>query len=325
MTRILIIRFSSIGDIVLTTPVIRCLKQQLPDAEIHYLVKKQYASILRANPSIDRIWEYDANFSLLLPLLKKQHFDFIADLHRNFRSARVILSLRRPFASFPKLNFRKWLLASFKINRMPGMHIVDRYFAAVKKFGIRYDGKGLDYFIPAGEEVGLETLPESHRRGYIAFVIGARHNTKIFPAERVAGICKALAKPVILLGGKEDAERARRICQEAGDRVFDACGKCSINQSASLVRQAESVITNDTGLMHVAAAFGKPVISLWGSTVPAFGMSPFLPDGHKEISRVVEVKGLACRPCSKLGYKTCPKKHFDCMNRITDEQILSAL
>lgn len=325
MPKILIIRFSSIGDIVLTTPVVRCLKLQLPDAEVHYLTKKQYVPLLTANPYIGRIWEYEDNFGELLPELKKQKFDYIADLHKNARSAWVVLNLRRPSGTFPKLNLQKWLLAKFRIDLLPHVHIVDRYFSAVRKLGITNDGKGLDYFIPPADEVDISILPASHQAGYYAFVIGARHNTKIFPAERVATLCTRLPKPVVLLGGPEDRHRAILIASLAGTRAFNACGSFSINQSASLIRQSERVITNDTGLMHIAAALKKPVISVWGNTVPAFGMYPYLPEEMQYLSTIVEVKGLHCRPCSKLGYSACPKKHFNCMNLIDDDQILSGL
>jgi ADP-heptose:LPS heptosyltransferase len=323
--KILIIRFSSIGDIVLTSPVVRCLKQQLPDAEVHYLTKKRFTSLVTANPYIDKVWEYDDDFRKLLPELKKQQFTFVADLHRNIRSAWVVMNLMRPAGTYPKLNVRKWLLTKLRLNLLPGVHIVDRYFRSVKKLGVTNDGKGLDHFIPTDEEVSTEILPLSYHHGYYAFVVGARHNTKIFPAERVARVCAKLPKPVVLLGGPEDAERAERIALLAGGRVYNTCGQLTINQSASLVRQAEKVITNDTGLMHMAAAFKKHVISIWGNTIPAFGMYPYMPQGMEELSTIVEVKGLHCRPCSKLGYNACPKKHFDCMNRIDDDQILSAL
>jgi ADP-heptose:LPS heptosyltransferase len=325
MPKILLIRFSSIGDIVLTSPVVRCLKQQLPGAEIHFLTKKQYLPLLSSNPFIDKLWGFDDNFNDLLSLLKKERFSFVADLHRNIRSAWVVMNLMRPAGTYPKLNIQKWLLTRLRIDLLPDVHIVDRYFRAVKRLGVTNDGKGLDYFIPPGEEVKPDILPLSHRGGYYVFVIGARHNTKIFPADRVAKLCAKLPKPVVLLGGPEDAGRAERIALLTGGRVYNACGQLTINQSASLVRQAEKVITNDTGLMHIAAALKKPIISIWGNTIPAFGMYPYLPKSMEILSTIIEVKGLHCRPCSKLGYEACPKKHFDCMNRIDDDQIISAL
>jgi ADP-heptose:LPS heptosyltransferase len=323
--KILVIRFSSIGDIVLTSPVVRCLKEQLPNAEIHYLTKKQYGFVLSANPHLDRIWSYDHNFSELIPQLRAAGFDFIVDLHRNFRSAYVKQRLRRPSASFPKLNIEKWLMVNFKMNMLPDIHIVDRYFRAAAPLGIRNDGQGLDYFIPSGDEVRRSDLPSTHQHGYIAVVIGGKHNTKILPAGKTAEICNQLTLPVILLGGTEDKERGLQIVSMTGEKTFNACGRFNFNQSASLVRQAAAVLTNDTGLMHVAAAFRKPVVSAWGNTIPAFGMYPYYPERFRQNSMIAEIKGLSCRPCSKLGFSECPKKHFRCMEEIGVSEVAGFL
>jgi ADP-heptose:LPS heptosyltransferase len=312
--KVLIIRFSSIGDIILTSPVIRCLKTQSPETEIHYLTKKQNHSLLIANPHISKIWLFDDNFTELIPELKAEDFTFVVDLHKNFRSGYVRLKLGKPSASFPKLNFRKWLLVNTKINLLPDIHIVDRYFRAVRKLKIPNDGNGLDYFIPQTEEVDLSLIFSKHQEGYIAFSIGGKHNTKIFPEEKILAVCKSMDKHIVLLGGTEDEDRADRIISQCGSNMINGCGKYTINQSASLIRQSAKVITNDTGLMHIAAAFRKPVISVWGNTVPAFGMYPYLPEELSNISFIFEVKNLSCRPCSKLGYDKCPKHHFRCMN-----------
>jgi len=324
--KILVIRFSSIGDIVLTTPVLRCLKSHYPDAEIHFMTKSANLPVLAGNPYIAKVWEFRNNFRELIPLLKAEKFSFIADLHRNLRSQYVRLCLRVPSASFNKLNVEKWLMVNLKINILPDVHIVDRYFRAVKPLGVINDGRGLDYFIPPGEEVDPGSLPDSFRNGYIAFVIGGKHNTKIVPEEKVVEICKQLRRPVILMGGKEDAARGERILgYSSNSRVMNACGKYTISQSASLVRQSECVITNDTGLMHISAAFNKPTISVWGNTIPEFGMYPYMPGDKKENSVIMEVKGLSCRPCSKLGYPQCPKKHFRCMMEQDFDAIIQKL
>jgi len=237
----------------------------------------------------------------------------------------VRLKLGTPSASFPKLNFRKWLLVNIKINKLPEVHVVDRYFRAVRKLEIQNDGKGLDYFIPKAEEVDLSRILPNHDTGYIAFSIGGKHNTKIFPEDKIISVCNSIDKPIILLGGVEDKDRADRIISQCGSNVINGCGKYTINQSASVVRQSAKVITNDTGLMHIAAAFRKPVISLWGNTVPAFGMYPYLPDEFSELSAIFEIKNLPCRPCSKLGYNRCPKHHFRCMNDQDVDLILRTL
>jgi heptosyltransferase-2 len=316
LTKILIIRFSSIGDIVLTSALVRCLKQQLHRTEVHFLTKAAFAPVLKANPHIAMVWEYDHNFNDLIPQLKSQEFDYVIDLHKNVRSSFVRSQLGVKSATFPKLNVQKWAVVRFKMNFLPDVHIVDRYFRAARHFNITNDGRGLDYFIPVGDEVTAEDLPASHRSGFIAIVIGGKHQTKIFPAGKVAEVCRMLGSPVILLGGREDRPRGEEIAEASGALVFNACGLFNINQSASLISQASAVLTNDTGLMHVAAAFKKPVVSVWGNTIPAFGMYPYLPEEDRSLSFIAEVEGLSCRPCSKLGFPECPKKHFRCMNDI---------
>ncbi|MCX6303885.1 MAG: glycosyltransferase family 9 protein [Bacteroidetes bacterium] len=325
LDKILVIRFSSIGDIVLTSAVVRCLKEQLRDAEIHFLTKAQHEPILKGNPYIDKIWLYDHNFRELIPQLKSQGFNFIVDLHGNYRSAFVKSQLGTDSATFPKLNLQKWLTVHFKMSVLPDIHIVDRYFRAAAALGIKNDGRGLDYFIPPEDEVALASLPESLRQGFIAIVTGGKHNTKIFPPEKVAEVCKKLSRPVILLGGKEDQERGEQVVALAGLMVYNGCGLYNISQSASLIRQARSVMTNDTGLMHIAAAFKKPIVSVWGNTIPGFGMYPYLPDKFRTLSMISGVAGLSCRPCSKIGFSKCPKKHFNCMNLIETDPIVTFL
>jgi ADP-heptose:LPS heptosyltransferase len=324
-SKILVIRFSSIGDIVLTSAVVRCLKKQVNQGEVHFLTKKQFEPILAANPNIDRVWGYDRNFKTLIPMLKEQGFDFIVDLHNNLRSSLVKRRLGVKSASFPKLNVQKWLAVRLKIRVLPDIHIVDRYFRAAEPLHVKNDGLGLDYFIPPADEVSLSTLPVSHQKGYVAIVIGGKHNTKIFPAEKVIEVVKKLTRPVILLGGKEDRERGELICNSTGSNTFNSCGSYNLNQSASLIRQADAVLSNDTGLMHVAAAFKKQIVSVWGNTIPAFGMYPYLPERDKANSMIAEVDGLSCRPCSKLGFGACPKGHFNCMKEIDVEMVVRFL
>jgi ADP-heptose:LPS heptosyltransferase len=252
-------------------------------------------------------------------MLKKENFDLVVDLHNNIRSMQVKKMLAKPSSTFKKLNFKKWILVNFKINKMPALHIVDRYMQTVLPYGINNDNKGLDFFIPAKDEVNIASLPVSHQYGYIGFVIGAKHYTKQLPIEKIISICKKLNTPIILMGGKEDHARAVEIEKVVGANIYNACGNYNLNQSASLVKQAIKIITHDTGLMHIAAAFKKEIISVWGNTVPAFGFTAYLPDPK---SRIVEVKKLSCRPCSKIGYDKCPKGHFKCMKEIDEDEIV---
>jgi ADP-heptose:LPS heptosyltransferase len=212
--------------------------------------------------------------------------------------------------TFDKLNLKKWYYVNFKVNKLPDKHIVDRYLEAVDVFDVHNDQQGLDYFIPRQDEVNLQELTPAFGEGFVGFAIGARHYTKKLPNEKIVAIIEKMELPVVLLGGGEDYDNGEVIASRCTQHVYNACGKYSVNQSASLVKQARAVITHDTGLMHVAAAFKKKIISVWGNTVPEFGMYPYKP--HPE-SQIFEIRGLNCRPCTKIGYSRCPKKHFKCM------------
>lgn len=319
--KVLIIRFSSIGDIVLTSPVIRCLKQQVKDVEVHFLTKKAHVSIVETNPYLDKVYTLENSLPAVLSELKKEKYDLIIDLHNNLRSLRVKQALGVEVKSFDKLNVEKWLMTRFKVNKLPNTHIVDRYMETVKHLGVESDNKGLEFFIAEKDKITPADLNPELGGEYVAFAIGAQHATKRLPAEKIISICKKVNKPIVLLGGKEDSEVGRQVAK-ACSNVIDTCGTLSIGQSASLVQQAASVITHDTGMMHIAAAFKKKVVSVWGNTIPEFGMYPYLPD-NEELSTVVEVKGLSCRPCSKIGYDKCPKGHFKCMQEIDEELIVS--
>src|SRR5690554_218338 len=142
MTKILVIRFSSIGDIVLTSPVLRCIKQQLSNVELHVLTKKQYASLYATNPYVDYLHEWGEENGVVLSDLKAANFNFVIDLHKNLRTSKIKSHLRKESFSFPKLNLQKWLYVNFKWNIMPDVHIVDRYFEAVKPLDVEKDGKG---------------------------------------------------------------------------------------------------------------------------------------------------------------------------------------
>lgn len=306
----LVIRFSSIGDIVLTSPVVRCLKNQVEGAEIHFVTKKKFQSLALSNPHIHKVHILSDDIRELISLLQKEKFDYIIDLHQNIRSNRIKNSLKIPAFSFKKLNIEKYLLVNFKINRLPQKHIVDRYMETLSVFDVKNDGRGLDFFIPEKEEFDLKELPHEYHKGYVAFVIAGTWATKKLPVSKIAEICNRISFPVVLLGGKAEKEEGAEVLLPSNGNVLNFAGKISLNQSASLVRNAKVVLTNDTGLMHIAAAFKKKILSFWGNTVPAFGMVPYM--AHP-VSEMMQVPGLRCRPCSKLGYQKCPKSHFKCM------------
>ena len=312
MTKFLIIRFSSIGDIVLTTPVVRCLKQQYPNAEVHYATKKAYKTLLENNPYIDKIYTLEKNLNDLVKQLKSEDYDYIIDLHNNLRTSIIKFRLGVKSFSFDKLNFQKWIFVKFKKNIMPNVHIVDRYLKTVESLGVKNDNQGLDYFIPEKDEMPLEWLPENFRIGYAVYAIGGQHETKKLPLSKMIELCQTIKLPLVLVGGKEDEVIGEQLSVSSKNNpIFDTCGKMSLNQSASIIQKATIVYTHDTGMMHVAAALKKKVISIWGNTIPAFGMYPYQTEFE-----VIENKELNCRPCSKIGYSKCPLGHFKCMNEL---------
>ena len=324
--KFLIIRFSSIGDIVLTSPVVRCLREQT-GAEIHFLTKRNFVPIVEENPHISRVFSFEKNISEVITDLKSMGYDAVIDLHNNLRSRRAMFELGRPSRVFSKLNIEKWLLVNFKINRMPDVHIVDRYLETIRDFGAKNDSRGLDFFIPKKDEIPPGFLDNNLKTWeYVGFVLGATHATKRLSEDKMTDICSDLVenrkRKVVLLGGPAEREIGQNIAQKTG--AINACGRLNLAQSACLVRDAGAVLTHDTGLMHIAAAFQKNIVSVWGSTVPVFGMTPYFGTGTGK-NVCCEVENLACRPCSKIGFDACPKGHFRCMNDQSVEKIVDIL
>jgi len=323
--KILIIRLSSIGDIIWTTPVIRCVKTQLEEVELHFCTKIKYKSLVESNPYIDKIHYLEGDLKPLIKVLKKEKYDHVVDLHKNIRTLFLKLQLRVSSTSYDKLWIQRFLFTNFQIDFMPNIHVVDRYMGAVKSLGVTNDGNGLDYIIPENEKVDITSLPQKFQNGFITYVIGGTGFTKILPFEKMIELCDKINRQIILIGGKEDFETGERLKKffEPTDQsqgyeeglqklnkktvVYNACGKYSIGQSSSLIKQSDFVFGHDTGLTHIGAAFKKTVYSIWGGTVPnnfySYGTRFYLLENTK----------LNCRPCSKSGRKTCPKGHFKCM------------
>ena len=323
--KVLVIRFSSIGDIVLTTPVLRCLKKQRPDVTVHYLVKPQFKQVIAANPYIDQIHVLQDDWNKMIDELKAENFDELIDLHHNLRTLRVKRGLGIKATSFNKLNIQKFIFVKLKWNVMPRVHIVDRYLETVRHLGVVNDGLGLDHFIADEDKVKASDIPASHSAGYIALVIGASFYTKKLPTYKLQELCRIINHPIILLGGKEEQEEGDAVASVDLIKVYNACGKFKLNESADLVRQARLVIAHDTGLMHMAAALKRPVIAVWGSTTPSFGMVPYYGDAYLRTAAKpyddMQVHKLWCRPCTKIGRHKCPQGHFKCMNNLDMAQI----
>lgn len=320
LRKVLFVRFSSLGDVVLTSLAVRCIKKQL-NCEIHYFTKKAFNDIVSSNPYIDRIWLMDKSLSEVLPALKNEHFDLVIDLHKNLRSLILRWHLWNvPIVSYYKANLEKWLSVYFKMNHFPKEHIALRYIQNLKKYGILDDGDGLDYFIPQKDQIA----PDNITKPFIALVIGAAHFTKRIPLEKLKELTLSLSNsfPILVIGGKAEYETGKQL---ESDNVINTCGQYTINQSASLLAQSSLVIAPDTGMMHIAAALKKPIRSIWGSTLAEFGFWPFYGSNHEDLNISFEVKGLDCRPCARFGRDTCPKGHFNCMQMQDMERVKNSV
>jgi len=323
--KILVVRFSSIGDIVLTSSVVRAIKQQLSNVEIHYLTKEQFASIVVSNPNIDRVFTMKKSIDEVVDVLKQEHYDYIIDLHNNIRTTSLKRKLKRPSKTFNKLNVLKFLLVRFKWNRMPKIHVVERYFEAVKSLGVQNDRQIGDYFIQEEDQVNTLTELSFSPKEFVCLAIGAQFKTKQMPLNLLVEIVNASTQPVVIVGGTMDRNLALEILSKTTNKyVINTCGDYNLNQSASIVSQCNKLITNDTGMMHIAACFNVQIISVWGNTVPDLGMYPYYPN-HPEKFSIHQVEGLSCRPCSKIGFQECPKKHFNCMNQQNASEIINEL
>ncbi|MEM8887385.1 MAG: glycosyltransferase family 9 protein [Bacteroidota bacterium] len=310
--KVLIIRFSSIGDIVLTSPVPRSLKKSHPDYEIHFLSKKANKDLLIHNPHIDKLHILKDSLGETIKELRKEKFDYILDLHHNLRSFLIKLRLGVKARSFPKENWAKYKMVRFKDRRIKLDHIVERYAATLSLIGSELDEEGLELYLPEGFEGQAEELLKKNlevaSQKPLAIVLGAKHATKRWPAHHFIELIKELGEPVVLIGGPDAKEEAEEISEAVQTPVYNSVGQLPLLASAALLKQCRAVIAHDTGFMHIAAAFQMEIYSLWGNTVPEFGMTPY-----KSPHEILEIKDMDCRPCSKIGFDACPKGHFSCM------------
>lgn len=315
--KILVIRFSSMGDIIYTTPVVRCLKKQIPGAEVHFLTKPAFKYIYDNNPYADKLLLLKPSLSDTIAEIKAEGYDYIIDLHNNLRTSIIKLRTGIKSSTYKKQPIRKWLSLKFKLKLVEPIHLVDRYLKAVKFLGVVNDGQPIDYYVKADHQLN-KLLPPSHQNGYVAFVIGATHFTKRMPNEKIISICRQINSPVLLLGGNDVKANGDVIATAIGTQIYNACGVTSLDESVYLVSQAKSIIGFDTGLTHIAEAFDKPIASVWGGTVPELlGVQPYM---VKDV--LIAGVDISCRPCSKFGLEKCPLGHFKCMNDMPEDGIV---
>ena len=318
--KILIIRLSSIGDIVLTSPVIRALKEQT-DASIYFLTKESYVHVISNNPFIQKVF----SISEIAQVLNKK-FDLIVDLQKNLKSIFISILIKDKmkntlYISYNKENIKKWILINFKKNFLKYDHVVDRYFSELKKNNIKNDNKGLDFFISTNINKKSFSKELPLENSYIVWVIGGTYKQKKISKEIIIKVCSTISKPVILIGGRLEKQIGEYICKKAKkENLYNLCGSLSLDESAFIIKNSSIVLTNDTGMMHIACAFQKKIISFWGCTKPSLGMYPYISNENS----IKINSNISSFPCSKLGNK-CLYSKDGCINNIKFKEILKAI
>lgn len=324
--KILLVRFSSIGDIVLTFPVAAAIKSLYPNCQVDYVTKPQFSTLLDACPEIDNVYTLKGSIQQLRKEINFKQYDAILDLHHNLRTRLLLLFEFSKVYRFPKNNFQKWLLTTFKIFPKKRKHVVERYLSTLSEAVTNWPltTHSNPYLIPNTAKFDIQARFQVVPKSYVALAIGAQFATKRLPTDLLIELVDKLTFPVLLLGGPEDVKVAEQIVAETFKTdVYSAAGKCAIHESAWLVKNAIALVTHDTGLMHIGASFDVPLHVIWGNTIRDFGMYPYRPE-QEEVYQY-EVTGLSCRPCSKIGHQSCPKGHFDCMRKHDLNKIATAV
>jgi len=314
--RILVIRLSSLGDVMLTEPLVRALRAKYPEAQIDFVVRTEYADVLRNIAGISRLFLLDVSqpnaLRELRGKLKHERYTHVLDLHNNFRSRALRKLPAAKLSVIDKRSLKRWLLVKFKINLLKDApDIVGRYFEVARGLGIVDD-----------RSAPMLTNTTTAIPTRVAIAPGSRHWNKQWPEEYfIELVRKFIAEDytVDLLGSNDEAALASRIVSAVNSsNVTNYAGRLSIAESIEQLKQASFAVTNDSGLMHICAALGIRTVAIFGPTVREFGFMP-----RAVNVTIVENAGLYCRPCTAIGRDDCPEKHFRCMREICVEEVIA--
>jgi len=350
--RILLIRFSSIGDIVLTTPLLHAIKERSPHARIEYLTLSEYSELLRYNPNIDTLHLINRAAPLKELIDTARHlpgkYTHLLDLHRSTRS--LIFRWFAPSQRIRTLHkhyLKRALLVFLGVNwyREP-YSVVNRYFTTARALSLTPESgaelwisqEKLDRFRERIYRTwNIETEATGNRLERVRIERGLLHHgharvlslmpfatwkTKEWGIEKfihLARRCAGEGATVLIHGGEADEKRAAAMAEAIGAQAIPLAGRTSLLETALLLSLSDCLVTNDTGIMHMGGATGIPVIALFGSTTRELGFFPFQAAGT-----VIETE-LSCRPCTAKGLRECPLKHFRCMNDITVDAVYTAV
>lgn len=329
---ILLIRLSSLGDVILATPVVRVLRVRYPNARIDVAVAREYAEVWKGNPYVNTVVIVDKSRSAFHTLRRStlsgiaSRYDIVLDLQNNLRS--LVLRYRYGRKRFVVNSMRreKQALVSHTRDARALPHVVERYFNAASSLDVRNDGVGLDLWLmnEASEHLHHDEVVQTHKNRVVAIAPGSKHFTKRWPPAAFAQCAERLLHAgyeVVLIGSSFDrqifSEVLQRIDSTARQSVRSVIAE-SLDETLRIIDTASCVIANDSSIVHIAAARHVPVIDVYGSTVPAFGFTPYKSD-HVIVETDVE-----CRPCTHFGRSECPKGHFRCMNDIDVNSVVSS-
>jgi heptosyltransferase-2 len=331
LARILVIRLSSLGDIVLTTPILRLLRTYCPAAQIDFLTKTAYADLLSGHPCVDHVICFAAQQGLrqTLHTLRQTHYDVVLDLHRTLRSRLLTHGLRaRQKLTYGKRTLRRALLVHLGWNTLRAMTPVPELYAApLHRLGIMAPLPPEDIHVPqealrAMRAYVQQAFPGRGIPPLLAVAPGARWPTKQWPVARFAAAAQELAQArqaaVVVLGNSDERTLSQALGQQLQAPVLNSAGQLSLLHTAALLQQCSLLLSNDSGLMHLATALRVPVVAVFGPTVQEFGFYPF------QAPATVVSTALACRPCSTKGSRRCPRGHHQCMQQVTVPQVVAA-
>lgn len=313
---VLVVRFNSIGDIVLTSPVISSLHAE--GYKVHYLTKAVFSELLENNSKVTKCWTLVDSLSSVISELRNYRFEFVIDLHNNYRSKRVCKALTAPTFRLKKERIGLWLLTNFGIQRTSGHHIVHRFLDVLNPLGLSSRSEELEFYADS-ENIDHLELPQK----FLAIAVGAAWSTKQIPLDKQIEIINQSSwNNIVLLGGPDEIEMAKEIERGVSKKLNNQVGKLSLTQSGQVVRSASVLLSGDTGLMHIAAAVKTPVVAVFGSTHPVLGYTPFT---DEKAYNIIQNESLSCRPCTKQGNSSCPKGHFKCMLDLDYKDLVSKI
>ena len=330
--KILIIRLSAMGDVLLTTPLLRLLKKKFPEAEIDFLVKQEYSSLISTNPYIHQIWIFSQsnNFFEFIKLclqMRNIQYDGIIDLQVNVRSFFLwILSNAKWKVRYKPWRWKRFLLVHLHRNYYKtDMPVPLRFLSALLPWGIQDDGLGLELKVDEKAKCVVRSHMKNRGIGLMNRIVvlapGASKMTKRWPSENYAAVgnyCNSRNYKVVLVGGDQDCQACEKVTKAMDMLPENFSGKLSFQETAALVAESDLLVTNDTGVMHMGSALKKKVVAIFGPTTHHLGFMPF-----RTHSIVVE-KSLSCRPCSYHGTDICSQGHFRCMKDIQVEDVIQA-